>query len=227
MSTMVTRFAFEPFLPLWLLGAFGMGLLGLSFWIARRDSRFVDRPGLTGWLFALRTVAVIILLWILLGPTLVKTERKFTRKAVAILVDTSASMGLVDAADGSGNVTRWRANADPGLDEAAAVLRAAQMQLQRFSKLPDMTRDSGAARTAFTQGVRGLEQGVAKLKQESQRTVLDAARIIESKVLPPLRQKAADLSGGKSLAALDRGQWLPERLTQLSVAVATIERTAE
>ena len=227
MNTATTHFAIEPFLPVWVLIMFAVALLALSYWMARRDSRFVDRRWLTGWLFALRTVAVIILLWILLGPTLVRTDRKFTRKAIAILVDASASMGLVDPPDGSGNVTRWRANAEEGMDEAAAALRAVQTQLQRFSKMPDILRDSAAARTMFARAVQGLEDGVSKLKKESDRTVLDASRIIDSKVLPTLRQKAAEFSGGKSLAALDRAQWLPERLTQLSVAIASIELVAE
>lgn len=227
MNTSSTQFAFEPFLPIWVLMILAVALLTLSFWIAGRDSRFVDQRWWTGWLFALRTVAVIILLWILLGPTLVRTDRKFTRKTVAVLVDASASMGLVDPVDGSGNVTRWRPHAEVGMDEPAAALRAAQIQLQRFSKMPDGTKDSPAARTIFAHAVQGLESGVAKLKQASERTVSDAARMIEIKVLPTLRQKAAEFSGGKSLAALDRGRWLPERLAQLSAAIAIIERVAE
>jgi hypothetical protein len=226
MST-TTQFALEPLLPVWSLCAFAVALLALSFWIARRDSRFADRPKVTWLLFALRGTAVLILLWILLGPTRVRTDRKFTRKAVAILVDASASMGLVDAADGSGNVTRWRSNAEERLDEAAAMLRAAQLQLERFSKLADTTKDTESARTAFAAAVQGVEDGVAKLKNDSRRSALDAARIIDGRVLPTLRQKADDFTGGKSLAALERGQWLPERLTQLSAALAIAEQLAE
>ena len=226
MSTTI-QFAFEPFLPIWVLALLGIGLLALSFWIARRDSRFADRPKVTWLLFLLRAVAVLILLWILLGPTLVRTDRQFKTKALAILVDTSASMGLVDPADGSGNVTRWKLNAQPGLDEPVAAMRAAQVQLQHFSKVPDGTKDAPAARTLFMRAVRGLDDALAKLKQQSQRQVLDAARVIEGRVLPTLRQKAADFSSGKSLSALDRPHWLPERLTQLSVAIATLDQVAE
>src|SRR5439155_19828880 len=94
MMPTVTRFGFEPHLAVWLIVCLGIGLLALSFWIARRDARFADKPKLTRVLFLLRAIAVLILLWILLGPTLVRTERKLRTKAIAILVDASASMGL-------------------------------------------------------------------------------------------------------------------------------------
>ena len=227
MQTTTTEFAFEPFLPLWLFLLVALALLALSFWISRHDSRFADRPKVRWFLFALRAVALLILLWMLLGPTLVRTDRKFTRKAIAILVDASASMGLVDPPDGSGNVTRWRLNAPAGLDEPVATLRSAQVQLQRFSKVSDDTKDLQAARTAFALSVQGLEDGVSKLKQQSDRTILDTARLIEGRALPTLRQKAAEFSSGKSLAALERAHWLPERLAQLSTAISTVERVAE
>ena len=225
--TTSTRFALDPFLPLWTLCFLGIALLALSFWIARRDSRFADKPKVTWFLFLLRAAAVLILLWILLGPTLVTTDRHFKTKAIAILVDASASMGLVDAADGSGNVSRWKSNAERGLDDPVAALRGVQIQLQRFSKTPEGTRDSATARTLFARAVRGLDEAIQKLKSDPRRPVVDAARMLESKVLAGLQQKATEFEGGKSLAALDRERWLPDRLTQLSVAVASLDRVAE
>lgn len=213
-----SAFALEPFLPIWTIVAFGLCLLALSFWIARRDSRFADRPKLTLLLFVLRATAVVILLWILLGPTLVTTLRKFKTKSIAILVDASASMGLVDAPDGSGNVTRWSSKTARPLDESIGVLRGAQLQLERFSKM----QEKDLART-----LKGITEAVDQLKQDQRRPVLDSARLIEHKVLPILRQKSAEFSGGKSLAALDREQWLPDRLTQLSLAIASLEKVAD
>src|SRR5687767_5856001 len=178
-----SAFAFEPFLPLWAIVAFGLCLLALSFWIARRDSRFADRPKLTFFLFVLRATAVVILLWILLGPTLVTTIRKFKTKSIAILVDASASMGLVDAPDGSGNVTRWTSKAARPLDESIGALRGAQLQLEQFSKM----QAKDLART-----LKGITEAVDQLKRDQRRPVLDAARLIENKVLPILRQKSAE-----------------------------------
>src|SRR6188768_2355541 len=138
-----TNFALEAHLPLWMIVALGVLLLGLSAWMTRRDTRFVTRPKLVWLLLLFRTAAVLILLWMLVGPTLVTTLRKFTRKSIAVLVDTSGSMGLVEVADGSGNVTRWAASQGGDVtasqlrqvDSAVATVVAAQRQLERFGKL--------------------------------------------------------------------------------------------
>lgn len=224
-----TNFAFEPFLPVWGIAALGVGLAALSFWIAWRDSRFADRPKLTMLLFALRTAAVGILIWILLGPTLVTTVRKLRTKSISILVDSSASMGLVDAVDGSGNVSRWAERPAMSVrtaDESVASLRAIQLQLQRFARLPETT-DADPARAMFARAVRGIEEAAAELRNNSARAAKDATRIIEGKVLDGLRQKSAEFTAGKSLAALDRERWLPDRLTQLALAISAIERVTD
>ena len=171
--TSESKFALEAFFPLGMIVVFGSLLLVISLWMARRDTRFVDRPKLVWLLFLLRTVAILILLWMLAGPTLVTTLRKFTRKSIAVLVDTSASMGLVDVPDGSGNVTRWAAShgGDPRLrhvDGAVATILAAQRQLERFGKLPDSTKDGTDARAVFSHCVEGIASGLDLVKSSSQ-----------------------------------------------------------
>ena len=108
-ATVETKFALEGFLPWWGIVLFAAVLFGASWWTASRDRRFADRPGFIRALFALRCVTILVLLWMLAGPTLVTTMREFHTKSVAVLVDASASMGLVDVADGAANVTRWAA----------------------------------------------------------------------------------------------------------------------
>src|SRR4051812_14959689 len=85
-ETSETRFALEGFLPLWTIILLGIVLLGLSWWMGRRDARFADRRKIVWLLVLLRTVAVLILLWMLSGPTLVTTVRYFKRKSIALLV---------------------------------------------------------------------------------------------------------------------------------------------
>src|SRR5688500_2503804 len=102
-----TQFSFDSFLPLWTIVFIGVVLLAVSSWLAWRDRRFTERARLVGVLLFFRVGAILILLWMLAGPTLVTTLRKFKRKTIAVLVDTSASMGLVDVLDGSGNNSRW------------------------------------------------------------------------------------------------------------------------
>ena len=162
-TTSESNFAFEAFMPLGLIALLGVLLLGICWWMARRDRHFVDHPKLVWLLAVLRTCAIVILIWMLAGPTLVTTLRKFKRKSIAVLVDTSASMGLVDAADGSGNVSRWAASggSDPNavrlqqVDSAVATLLAAQRQLEQFGKLPAGTKETAAARALFSRSVEG------------------------------------------------------------------------
>jgi hypothetical protein len=243
--TSESRFALEPFLPVWSIVLLGVLLLGFSCWMARRDTRFVAHPKRVWLLLLLRSASVLILLWMLAGPTLVTTVRKFKRKSIAVLVDTSASMGLVEVADGSGNISRWAASHGGDLwagrlreiDSAVATLLAAQHQLARFGKLPESADDSTAARALLSDGVEGIAKGLELVKTSSQilpgntaelkPALLHAAQKIENGSLAILREKSAAFRGGKSLSALEREHWLPKQLEQLSLAVTTIQRLVD
>lgn len=244
-DTTDTNFALEGFLPLWAIIVLGIGLLALSWWMARRDAGFADRSKLVSLLFALRCVAVLVLLWMLAGPTLVTTVSKFRTRSVAVLVDTSASMGLVDVVDGSGNVSRWAAarNESSGgsgirkVDEAVAMLRVAQNQLERFARIPNSTKETADARAAFAWAVQGLKAGCDAIKRAADdlpdsgghvtRGFTDAAHTINEKVIDLLQSKSAEFNRGKTLAALERERWLPERLTLLTAAVGQLEGFAD
>jgi hypothetical protein len=244
-DTTDTRFALEGFLPLWAIVLLGVGLLALSWWMARRDKRFADRPKIVSILFALRCVAVLVLLWMLAGPTLVTTARKFRTKSVALLVDTSASMGLVDVIDGSGNVSRWSAARTDStstaavrkLDEAVTTLRVAQNQLERFSKIPNSTTETADARAAFARAAQGIKTAIDGLKRSAgdmpdsaahvKRGLLEASAGITGQVLDTLQNKSAEFNRGKTLASLERERWLPKDLAVLSLAAAQVEGFAD
>ena len=242
-STTETNFALEPFLPWWAMVLIALALLGLSCWLARRDARLVERSWLVWLLLLCRGVAVLILLWMLAGPTLVTRLRTFQRKAVAVLIDTSASMGLVDAIDGTGNVRRWTAasrdSADAqtlrNIDGATATFLAAKRQLESFGKLPDSTSDGGSPRGLLAHAIDGLSKGVTSLRSSTEnlpdaeiaREISELARAIERGPLQNLGAKSAIFAGGKSLAGLERGQWLPQQIEQLSVSVTSLQRSAD
>ncbi len=243
--TSESKFALEAFFPIGMIVVFGVLLLAISLWMARRDTRFADKPKLVWLLLLLRTVAILILLWMLAGPTLVTTLRKFKRKSIAVLVDTSASMGLVDVPDGSGNVSRWAAShgGDPNalrlrqVDGAVATIMAAQRQLEHFGKLSDATKDATDARALLSQCVEGIASGIELVKNSSQflpgnsaelrPAILDAVKTVETGCLPTLQGKLGAFRSGKSLSALERGNWLPQQLEQLSVSVAVIQRLVD
>jgi hypothetical protein len=243
-STTETNFALEGFLPLPLLGALGLSLLLLSVWFARRDARHADRPGLVWGLLVLRVGAVLVLLWMLAGPTRVAIHRSFRPKNVAILVDRSASMGLVDALDGSGNVSRWAAARDlgpaaaaiGGLDQALGTLRSSWNELRRFGQLPDSRGDAAAARADLARVARGFREGVRQAgdaadrlggaAEETRRGIDEALRSLTDRPLVQLDERVAEFQRGKTLAALDRPAWLPDLLAALGGPVTRLEQLA-
>ena len=244
-TTTETKFALEGFFSGWTILLVGMALLALSWWMARRDARFADKPKLVWFLFLLRCVAILVLLWMLAGPTLVTIVRKFKTKSVAILVDKSASMGLVDVVDGSGNVSRWAAARTDDrasrqlaqLDEAVARVRAAQNALQRFSKLPNGLKNLEEPRRDLALVSSGLKAGLGALKEiapdlqgasaDIARPLQEAGQSITDKVLETVERKSGEFNRGKTLAALERERWLPECLAILSGAVAQMERATD
>jgi hypothetical protein len=244
-DTTETRFALEGFFSGWAIVLMGLGLLALSWWMARRDARFADRPKLVWFLFLLRCVAILVLLWMLAGPTLVTVMRKFKTKTVAILVDKSASMGLVDVVDGSGNVSRWAAarmderetRQLAQLDDAVAKVRAAQNALQRFAKLPTVVKNLDEPRSELAGVASALKAGVASAKTiasdlqgahpEIAHGLQEASQSIAAKVLDTIEKKSGEFGRGKTLAALERERWLPESLAILSAAAGQLERVTD
>jgi hypothetical protein len=217
-ATSETKFALEAFLPLWAILFLGLLLLGVSFWLARRDARFVDRPKLVWPLLLLRIVAVLILLWMLAGPDAcddaAKVQKEIDRGARGYIREHGVWWRL---ADGSGNVSRWAAShgGDSNavrlrqVDGAVATILAAQRQLERFGKLPDSTNDGAAARVLFKDSVEGIAKGLELVKDSSQilpgssaelkPALSNAAKAIENGCLPILREKAAAFRSGKSV----------------------------
>jgi len=242
--TTETNFALEGFFSLGTVVVIGIVLLAVSWWMAHRDARFADRPRFVWFLFALRCLAILVLLWMLAGPTLVTSVKKLRMKSLALLVDASASMGLVDVIDGSGNVSRWAAARDRGdtktiraLDEAVGTLIASRNQLEHFARIPNSTQNSSEARKLLAQAAQGIKTGVAAIKKaaddlpgsasELKRGLGEAAKTIESRVLDTLGDKSAEFNRGKTLASLERERWLSDRLAVLSVAVSQMENLAD
>lgn len=242
--TTETKLALEGFLPVWAIALLGAGLLVLSFWMARRDAKFADKPRLVWFLLLLRCAAVLVLLWMLLGPTLVSVTRTLKTKSVALFVDTSASMSLVDTIDGSGNVSRWAAARENSpqarqlraVDEAVGTLRAATLRLERFDQLGSGTKQLEAARRLLFDAVQGIDAGLKQIEMarsslatfpDVQRGMKEATKKLDDRWLDELREKEAEFKRGKTLGALERERWLPKHLAELSAAVGQLDRWAD
>ena len=106
-----TIYELQPIFPLnewwhWLVALLAFVLLAAWIvWLYRKDTSKLDRP--VSWaLMGMRLVAVAALLIFILGPVK-RTESKLVKDSrVAVLVDTSLSMGLRDDVESTGGATR-------------------------------------------------------------------------------------------------------------------------
>jgi len=114
----VQSLSFDGPLAAWQGIVLGLVLAGLGFWTlfgARRGAR----RGLSSVLFALRVVAIAVLVWLLLGPVRATTFRQFTPKSLAVVTDVSQSMSVVDPPDSQVDL-RWQA--EPASGAAPSLL---------------------------------------------------------------------------------------------------------
>ena len=235
------RVVFEGLLPIWLLILLGFVLLGTAGWMAKRDCRFTERPKLVPLLLGFRIVSIFVLLWMLAGPTLVEISRVFHTKSIAIFVDTSASMGIVDPIDGSGNTVRWSGHLlqnDEGqlarrLDEILGLLNVAQSDLSTFSRISISSEEVETSAILLNHSLNALEKALTSLKKtisdlpgshsEMRSNLGGASDRIDQDVLEVIRPMTRAISGGKSLVALNRDQWLPDCRTLLAGQLDTID----
>jgi len=111
-------------------------LFALAIWLGKRDYRHTDRSRWVPDFIALRLGAIVALLWTLLGPTYIRTQTHNVTKSLAILVDQSASMKLVDPIDESGNNVRWL----KGTTSETKELRQIDAELGRIAAAGAMIR---------------------------------------------------------------------------------------
>src|SRR5438046_1540495 len=142
-TTNVTeQFAYSGAFSISALVGAGVLLATVVFYLAWRDG-LATRSWLTPVLTLLRVVAIAVVLWMLAAPSIVKTVTHTRTKSVAVIVDTSGSMGVTDPAD-EPQAQRWTQAASGSsapadfvkLDEATAVIAVANSQLGRLSQMP-------------------------------------------------------------------------------------------
>ena len=136
--------AFDGVIPVWAVFLIGLLLGGIVLWLGKRDYGFTRKAFWISVLTALRLTAIAALLWMIAGPTSVTSQFSQTTESLAVLVDHSASMKLVDPVDESGNNLRWlAARSDQStllkqIDTAAGDLGAVAATLGRLT-----AQDSG------------------------------------------------------------------------------------
>ncbi len=166
----IPQFAWEGRLGGMTLCLLGVGSALILAFFAWRESRLVSKPARVWMLFGLRLATLTILLLALAEPTDILTQRQHQPRTVGVFLDASASMGLVDPGDGSGDRQRWNEalgdDASPRkiLDEAHGALAAAARQV---TTSPEATRD------ALAQATSHLESGCGGLSGHERVTELE------------------------------------------------------
>ena len=161
----------SPLLPLWLvLALLGLGVLALILQYPRLRTR-VGR-GRCIWLSALRLGALILLIGCLLDPASTERVEKKSSPTLALLVDTSSSMGL----PGKGGKSR--------LEEALSLLLGGEKPL-----LKSLAERFEVQVYALGESTRPVEAGeVSSLKPAGSRgdPAAAAAKLSSKNVLPIL-----------------------------------------
>jgi hypothetical protein len=144
-SEIIRKFALQGPLSVAQLVLLGLVIVALSGYLAWRYARDTGSIKIALFLFLMRLGALLVVLWMLAGASLVSTRRDSRPKSVVFLVDGSASMGLVDPVDGSGETVRWsgenaRLSGSPptaALDETIGLLQSARSDVTRLRQLSE------------------------------------------------------------------------------------------
>lgn len=182
-------------------------LFGLLIWGTVRDSRVF---GWKKWLlFGLRAAVLLILFWILLRPTRVTTETRRDNSTIAILVDSSRSMGIADAglapankspAEKTSAPTRY-ASAWATLSQHASELQSVQQE----TELKLFTFDKSLAPGKWEQGkanTPALPEGKLSalgysmeelLRQEAGKRILGVFLLTDGAQRLPILQQSGEL----------------------------------
>jgi hypothetical protein len=182
----------------------GVMLAVIAAWFLWRERGAAGR----GWAAAfwiLRVTAFAFALWMLAGPTQLRTERTTTNQAVAIFADNSESMDTIDSPEPC-NELRWTLAADgtaksplSHCDRVVVDLGAARAGCQKFDEYVRQHRPTrqldeplAAIRAAITRAISHIEKLEDSLDRKDAKSSERATRV------------AALLNGpiSKSLAAI-------------------------
>ncbi|RYD37366.1 MAG: hypothetical protein EOP86_03655 [Verrucomicrobiaceae bacterium] len=201
-------FAWDPPVPLdWLVAGtlavlLWLAVLGLSEW------RLAKRPWLPPLLWLLRGGAVVAVAAALAGPSKTLTRRESSRQAVAILVDSSASMALTDPDE---FVPSWPPGGGAD-DSLLGMLAAARHHLGRLSAMPPGQWGTAAGEQ------RWADAAAVMRKTAAGRAGLDFRQASER-----LEATAKAFSSGQSVLARDCLRVLADAEAALSERVKSIE----
>lgn len=136
----IDYFSLDGPLSLTLVGLAGFIVVLLFAWLLKREAGVLGSR-YACLFFALRSLALATVLWMLLAPMNIRVVTSTTKRAVAVGTDASGSMKTIDPA-GTADEVRWsiatRPSSAPSLvtsaDQAVAALGVTQQTLQKATQ---------------------------------------------------------------------------------------------
>lgn len=232
--------AFSSDYPLWALGAVGLVLMVAFGGLAWLETRSGNRRWVPLFL-VLRLTALGIVLWLLAGPVLESKHFNTHPKHVAIMIDDSASMGIVDPSTPEAMSMRWNAALDEEgdashrrlarVDEAAAGLLSVRIYLDKFER----SVNQGASQAQLRQITRHIDslliealQTLSALADQMSREdpdLVDTLQQVRADLLDSIRPKFDSLAQAVDSETIYSDPILRERLAELrGLAAAQVSR---
>lgn len=170
------------------LAAAAVALVATSIW---RERRALGARWAAAF-FCLRLIAFACVLWMLAGPTRLRVERLERPQSIAVYVDSSASMDVVDPSDPA-TVVRWAASGDNAgsdsplakCDRLGVALAAASIHCERLRQFIAEHRGSSQIEVETT-ALDATVKRVATLAKEMTSAIDDSALADQSSRLAAL-----------------------------------------
>jgi hypothetical protein len=193
-----------------LLGSVMAVVIGFFAW---RDYKAAASRKLLAFLFLPRLAALLVVLWMLAGPSLVTMSRQFKPKSIIVLADDSGSMGLIDAPDGSGGTLQWSTTqsvpALATLDRVIGTLCSAQSAAGRVRQINKTADESRQSKELWEQIRQSLDSAAGDLGG----LTLDVART-DPESRAELGRVSAFLKGGLARISASQPTGRTTRQTQ-------------
>lgn len=194
----IQRFAWEGPLVLWQAVALGLVMAAVFAWTLWQEGRLTHRWLLPlFWLLRAATLAAVM--WMLLGPTRITVTRQTTPKSIALIADSSGSMGMVDSPSPLEDV-RWllARKTDSGThmlvagDRATVAAAAATEHFRDALIVLQRGNQSASAQESFTASAHAVNRLNDHLKQVSEQ--INGGNNASAKQADQCEQLAADLA---------------------------------
>jgi hypothetical protein len=236
-SEIIRKFALQGPLSAGHLVLLGLVLIALMGYLAWRYARDTGSVKIATFLFLLRLGALLVVLWMLAGATVVSTRRDTRPKSVVFLVDGSASMGLVDAVDGSGETVRWGAPSAKlpasspilDLDETLGLLQSARSDLIRLRQLTEAGDPNERAEVLWKQiqkSVVSATEDVSPIASDAARTDAEAGAEL-ARIATFLKENSAALTPWKKGEHQAQSDQLDAAALFINAAIQRIEHQSQ